>query len=319
LKKSFVAAEGMLGRCPTCYYNFRKNFCDMTCRPDQSLFLKTKVINATKIPCSIGQRDGARDGTETALMVKEVTYYANESFAIQLYDSCKNVYFAGMGSVMGMMCGSWGAQMCNHKRFFEFLGDGKSSLVPFQITYNFTTNLPGVVPYNPTMLPCSQPVLNETKGCSCSDCHESCKPPKFPDPPGEFVIVEGVNGVVFIMVIIFVIGTIIFLAIVAASWALKRNISLSKSEEDNLYKPVRSSPTPPPEDHIELSYLEKWGSSLELHMTRFFTRWGKTCSKYPVPVIILSVGLALGLSTGINWLQVKQMCNETEISRTFID
>ena len=45
---------------------------------------------------------------------------------------------------------------------------------------------------------------------------------------GDFVIVEGVDGVVFIMVIIFVLGTIIFLAIVAASAALKKNISLCK-------------------------------------------------------------------------------------------
>jgi hypothetical protein len=44
----------------------------------------------------------------------------------------------------------------------------------------------------------------------------------------DFVIVEGVDGVVFIMVIIFVIGTIIFLAIVAASTALKKNMSLCK-------------------------------------------------------------------------------------------
>jgi hypothetical protein len=28
-------------RCPTCYYNFRKNFCDLTCHPRQSRFLRT--------------------------------------------------------------------------------------------------------------------------------------------------------------------------------------------------------------------------------------------------------------------------------------
>ena len=66
--------------------------------------------------------------------------------------------------------------------------------------------------------------------CSCTDCEAACpvfEPPDF-DDDSDFVIVEGVDGVVFIMVIIFVIGTIIFLAIIAASEALKKNISLCK-------------------------------------------------------------------------------------------
>jgi hypothetical protein len=51
--------------------------------------------------------------------------------------------------------------------------------------------------------------------------------------------------------------------------------------------------------------MEKLGAAFEFQMTKFFTNWGTTCSRYPVPIIILSVGLALGLSTGINWLEVK--------------
>ena len=73
----------------------------------------------------------------------------------------------------------------------------------------------------------------DTLGCSCSDCEATCstfEPPDYGDEDGDFVIVEGVDGVVFIMVIIFVIGTIIFLAIVAASTALKRNISQCKKD-----------------------------------------------------------------------------------------
>ena len=69
-------------------------------------------------------------------------------------------------------------------------------------------------------------------GCSCGDCEAACpvfEPPNFDDEDTDFVIVEGVDGVVFIMVIIFVIGTIIFLAIVAASSALKKNISQCKN------------------------------------------------------------------------------------------
>jgi Niemann-Pick C1 protein len=52
LVSNFQMANNFLGRCPTCMYNFRKNFCDMTCRPDQSLFLKTKTVMAPKRNCT---------------------------------------------------------------------------------------------------------------------------------------------------------------------------------------------------------------------------------------------------------------------------
>ena len=52
LLQNFGPAAALLERCPTCYYNFRMNFCDMTCRPDQNKFLKPKVINGTYDGCS---------------------------------------------------------------------------------------------------------------------------------------------------------------------------------------------------------------------------------------------------------------------------
>jgi len=47
LKQNFILPENLLGRCPACLANFRKNFCDLTCRPDQSLFVNvTKRVKA---------------------------------------------------------------------------------------------------------------------------------------------------------------------------------------------------------------------------------------------------------------------------------
>ena len=51
LLNNFNMAKVFLERCPTCFYNFRKNFCDMTCRPDQSLFLKPEIIEGNKTDC----------------------------------------------------------------------------------------------------------------------------------------------------------------------------------------------------------------------------------------------------------------------------
>ena len=53
--------------------------------------------------------------------------------------------------------------------------------------------------------------------------------PDFSDETDEdFVIVEGVDGVVFIMVIIFIVGSIIFLAIIVGSTVLERNALFRK-------------------------------------------------------------------------------------------
>lgn len=52
LNANFKLAENFLGRCPTCFYNFRMNFCDMTCRPDQSRFLEPKYTTGPYEPCS---------------------------------------------------------------------------------------------------------------------------------------------------------------------------------------------------------------------------------------------------------------------------
>ncbi len=56
LKTNFIMAVALLARCPTCMYNFRKNFCDMTCRPDQSKFLKAKHVEGPKKPCSLSAK-----------------------------------------------------------------------------------------------------------------------------------------------------------------------------------------------------------------------------------------------------------------------
>ena len=65
-------------------------------------------------------------------------------------------------------------------------------------------------------------LLQGNAPCSCTDCKAQCIPPDFSDYITEdFCIVPGVDGVVFIMVIIFVVVTIIFLAIVLGSYVMK--------------------------------------------------------------------------------------------------
>ena len=76
---------------------------------------------------------------------------------------------------------------------------------------------------------CNEAIPGEETGCSCSDCEDACEILDFEENSGpDFVIVEGVDGMTFIMVVIFVVGTIIFLAIICGHSVLKNSVLQSK-------------------------------------------------------------------------------------------
>ena len=74
------------------------------------------------------------------------------------------------------------------------------------------------------------------ESCGCADCPASCtiSLPEFEDPGFNFEIVKGVDGLVFIMIIVFVVGSIIFIAIVCASDTLTKS-NLEIQDDDSLY------------------------------------------------------------------------------------
>lgn len=72
----FGMARMMLGRCPSCYYNFRSLFCAMTCNPYHSRYLKViETGNSTLYP-----------GRET---VEAVNYTIADDFAERILTSCR--------------------------------------------------------------------------------------------------------------------------------------------------------------------------------------------------------------------------------------
>ena len=57
MKSQYEQARAILGTCPTCYDNWRKNFCASTCHPRMSDFVKvTKTYDGPKERCG-GQLD----------------------------------------------------------------------------------------------------------------------------------------------------------------------------------------------------------------------------------------------------------------------
>lgn len=75
LSSQLDIAKMMLGRCPSCYYNFRSLFCATTCHPQQSRFMTVKDFgNSTRYP-----------GKQT---VESITNFLAADFAQRILDSC---------------------------------------------------------------------------------------------------------------------------------------------------------------------------------------------------------------------------------------
>ncbi|QQP55527.1 Uncharacterized protein FKW44_008743, partial [Caligus rogercresseyi] len=53
-----------------------------------------------------------------------------------------------------------------------------------------------------------------------------------------------------------------------------------------------------------LNFIQRAGADLELWLVNFFTFWGTFCARYPIPVIVVSISIAMGLCSGIWWLNV---------------
>lgn len=168
IKESFKLPKALLeSTCPTCYYNFRLNFCDMTCSPYQASFVRADhIIEGPGFDDYEGQNVG---------MVQDVTYFAHNTFVEATYNACKDVKFNAM-NVMKILCGSWGEDYCNPYRWYQFLGDLSNGQSPFQINYKFSneTMVENHIAHNPAVVPCNLPAPGFDQGCSCYDCEDAC-------------------------------------------------------------------------------------------------------------------------------------------------
>ncbi|KAF0891217.1 hypothetical protein E2562_009398 [Oryza meyeriana var. granulata] len=140
--------------CPACLRNFLNLFCEMSCSPNQSLF-----INVTSVK-----------QVNNTMTVNGIDYYVTSNYGEELYNSCKDVKFGTLNTrAMDFLGG--GAK--NYKEWLAFLGR-QANLneigSPYLIT--FPSDISGssaVKPLNATIYSCGDPSL----GCSCGDCPSS--------------------------------------------------------------------------------------------------------------------------------------------------
>ncbi|XP_020589386.1 Niemann-Pick C1 protein-like isoform X2 [Phalaenopsis equestris] len=147
-------AVPLLVGCPACLRNFLNFFCELSCSPNQSLFIN--VTSATQV--------------NNTMTVNGIDYFITNTYGEEFYDSCKDVKFGSMNTrVMDFI----GAGAENYEDFLSFLGRQaalNSPGSPYKI--DFKTNAPlssGMKPLNSTIYSCGDSLL----GCSCGDCSSS--------------------------------------------------------------------------------------------------------------------------------------------------
>jgi hypothetical protein len=137
LTVNLALPQGLLSRCPSCFYNFRQSLCDFTCSPYQYRFLNA---NAT----------GVVEDPETGLnktYVIGLNYFIGTEHVEKVYESCKDVVqSASNAPAMDYLCGPWGSYLCTPKRWFDYMGDSGNNFAPFDILYQYIEDVDEGVP-----------------------------------------------------------------------------------------------------------------------------------------------------------------------------
>ncbi|AQK45688.1 Patched family protein [Zea mays] len=154
LHQQVQQAVPFLVGCPACLRNFLNLFCEMSCSPNQSLFINVtsvKQINST-------------------MTVDGIDYYVTTNYGEELYNSCKDVKF---GTLNTRAMDFIGAGAKTYKDWLAFIGrqanlnePGSPYLITFGSDFSDSS---GVKPLNSTIYSCGDPSL----GCSCGDCPSS--------------------------------------------------------------------------------------------------------------------------------------------------
>ncbi|XP_031405004.1 NPC intracellular cholesterol transporter 1 isoform X2 [Punica granatum] len=154
LRTQVQQAIPFLVGCPACLRNFLNLFCELTCSPNQSLFINVTSVSKVK----------------NNMTVDGIDYYITDEFGQGLYDSCKDVKFGTMNTRALEFIGA-GAQ--NFREWFAFIGRRAALTVPGSpYAINFlpnATETSGMRPMNVSTYSCGDTSL----GCSCGDCPSS--------------------------------------------------------------------------------------------------------------------------------------------------
>ncbi|KAK9740157.1 hypothetical protein RND81_03G015700 [Saponaria officinalis] len=280
--------------CPACLRNFLNLFCEMSCSPDQSLF-----INVTSIK-----------KVNNNMTVDAIEFYVTDAFGEGLYDSCKEVKFGTMNTrAIEFVAG--GAQ--DFKGWYTFIGRQVGPNVPGSpYLINFTSIVPeslGMRPMNVSAYSCSDSSL----GCSCGDCPSSpsCSNSAPPSATKSSICSVKLGSVkarcsdVAVAVVFVVLVSVIF------GWGFihqkkqTSHVSRTKPLTNAGGGTMQSSdskdgdlPLPILFDQARLSGEAKL-SVVQGYMSKFYRKYGVWVARRPALVLFLSLAIVLALCIGL--------------------
>lgn len=298
LSKNLETMFQLTSRCPACWNNMRRLYCQLTCNRDQSVYMDPKSVD---------------ESPRNKSTILEINYYVSPTFKQGLFDSCKDVTFPGNNEkVLNLLCGH-SAEECTPEKLLRNMGNTENGFAPFNIYYPELMTLNTTIsPMNITVFNCSKqfidPQTNKTaSACSCQDCVASC--PVLPTTPPQPVPrkIMGLDLLSFSLLVAYLGLLVIFFPLSLACAMRKKQKSYAlvpNNAQANLkysggsYPPVTSSSLPVMVDSSP-GLCERLGGKMEAVLHRKFTKWGIYCSTHPFTVmgccLLVVAALACGL------------------------
>ncbi|GMH04666.1 hypothetical protein Nepgr_006506 [Nepenthes gracilis] len=295
LRSQVQQAVPFLVGCPACLRNFLNLFCELSCSPDQSLFIdvtSTKKVNNT-------------------MTVDGIDFYISDTFGKGLYDSCKDVKFGTMNTrAIDFVAG--GAQ--NFTEWFAFLGR-QAGLnepgSPYAINFRSSiANSLGMRPMNVSSYSCTDASL----GCSCGDCPSSpaCSKSAAPSPPeGSSCILKiGSLKAKCVDVAVAILYFILVAVFLGCGYSHRKKEMRPVSRTRPLMKVTSSYgrhsddrkdgnlPVPILEDAMQISNGVRL-SVVQGYMSEFYRKYGMWVAKRPSLVLFSSLSIVLILCLGL--------------------
>uniref|UniRef100_A0A0D6QVW6 SSD domain-containing protein n=1 Tax=Araucaria cunninghamii TaxID=56994 RepID=A0A0D6QVW6_ARACU len=287
--------------CPACLRNFLNLFCELSCSPDQSLFIN---VTSTSQESNTTTVDG-------------IAFYVTDTFGEKLYNSCKDVKFGSMNTRAIDFVGG-GAR--DYEEWFAFIGRQAGLYEPGSpYSIHYRTTVPASSPMKPmniSVVPCGDASL----GCSCGDCPSasSCADSLPPAPPGKdsCSIHLGsfkVKCVDFAVAIVYIV-----LVSVIFGWGFLSKMPISNrptlkpllhTEEESELHAVNSN------KHVALA-VQGQGEVpilkkrihlpfIQAYISKFYRRHGIWVARHPSLVLVVSIGIILLLCIGLFRLRVE--------------
>lgn len=294
LRAQVQQAIPLLVGCPACLRNFLNLFCELSCSPNQSLF-----INVT----SISEVNGN-------LTVDGIAYYVTDDFGERLYDSCKDVKFGTMNTRAIDFVGG-GAN--NFKEWFAFIGQKAPPGFPgspYEI--DFKSTIPDsskMVPMNVSAYSCGDTSL----GCSCGDCPlaPACSSSEPPSPPKkESCLIRigplKVKCLDFSVAILYIILVFAFLGWASLNRTRERRAAASKEPLLSSIDEVEADSTEIQKDGKVPRLINRFQlDGVQGHMSSFYRNYGKWVARNPTLVLCSSVAVVLVLCIGLICFKVE--------------